>query len=97
LETNRFYLYSQKIVSITSNPSVERYEILLIMLDEKGEIVAPNEFIPAAERYGSITKIDCWLIETFFSIYHNLSGKKLLVKACIRSIFLAIALVTMGL
>ena len=67
------------------------------MLDENGEIVAPNEFIPAAERYGSITKIDCWLIETFFSIYHNLSGKKLLVKACIRSIFLAIALVTMGL
>jgi EAL domain-containing protein (putative c-di-GMP-specific phosphodiesterase class I) len=66
------------------------------MLDEKGEIVAPNEFIPA-ERYGLITKIDCWLIETFFSIYHNLSGNNLLVKACIRSIFLAIALVTMGL
>jgi len=67
------------------------------MLDEKEEIVAPNEFITAAERYGLITKIDCWLIETFFSIYHKLSGKKLLVKACIRSIFLAIALVTMGL
>ncbi len=50
------------------------------MLDEKGEIVAPNEFIPAAERYGSITKIDCWLIETFFSIYHNLSVKKIISK-----------------
>jgi EAL domain-containing protein (putative c-di-GMP-specific phosphodiesterase class I) len=47
------------------------------MLDEKGEIVAPNEFIPAAERYGSITKIHCWLIETFFSIYHNLSEKNI--------------------
>ena len=34
------------------------------MLDENGEIVAPNEFI-AAERYGLITKIDCWLIEFF--------------------------------
>jgi EAL domain-containing protein (putative c-di-GMP-specific phosphodiesterase class I) len=53
------------------------------MLDEKGEIVAPNEFIPAAEGYGLITKIDCWLIETFFSIYNNLSGNNLLVKACI--------------
>jgi EAL domain-containing protein (putative c-di-GMP-specific phosphodiesterase class I) len=53
LETNRFCLYSQKIISITSNPSVDRldgYEILLRMLDEKGEIVAPNEFIPAADR-----------------------------------------------
>jgi EAL domain-containing protein (putative c-di-GMP-specific phosphodiesterase class I) len=57
LEANRFCLYFQKIVSITSNPSVGRYEILLIMLDEKGEIVAPNEFIPA-QRYGSITNID---------------------------------------
>jgi len=95
LETNRFCLYSQKIVSITSNPSVDSDEILLIRLDEKGEIVAPNEFIPA-QRYGSITNIDFWLIETFFN-YHNLSGNNLLVKACIRSIFLAIALVTMGL
>ncbi|MEG4362778.1 hypothetical protein QUB09_13325 [Microcoleus sp. C2C6] len=42
------------------------------MLDEKGEIVAPNEFIPAAERYGSSANIDCWLIETFFSNYYNL-------------------------
>jgi EAL domain-containing protein (putative c-di-GMP-specific phosphodiesterase class I) len=50
------------------------------MLDEKGEIVAPNEFIPAAERYGSIAKIDCWLIETFFSNYHNLSGQEFIIK-----------------
>lgn len=50
------------------------------MLDENGEIVAPNEFIPAAERYGLITKIDCWLIETFFSNYHNLSGKQFISK-----------------
>ena len=49
------------------------------MLDGNGEIVAPNEFIPA-ERYGLITKIDCWLIETFFSIYHKLSGQKIISK-----------------
>ena len=76
LETNCFCLYSQKIVSITSNPSVDHYEILLRMLDENGEILAPNEFIPAAERYGLITQIDCWLIETLFSNYHNLSGQQ---------------------
>ncbi|MEG4959934.1 MULTISPECIES: EAL domain-containing protein [unclassified Microcoleus] len=78
LETNHFRLYFQKIVSISSSPSVEHYEILLRMLDENGEIVAPNEFIPAAERYGLITKIDCWVIETFFSNYHNLSGQQVL-------------------
>lgn len=50
------------------------------MLDEKGKIVAPNEFIPAAERYGSIAKSDCWVIETFFSIYHKLSGQQFISK-----------------
>ena len=49
------------------------------MLDEKGEIVAPNEFIPA-QRYGSIAKIDCWVIKTFFSIYHKLYGQEFISK-----------------
>lgn len=75
LETNRFCLYYQKIVSITSKPLVEHYELLLRMLDENGEVVSPNEFIPAAERYGLITEIDCWVIETFFSNYHKLPKK----------------------
>ena len=50
------------------------------MLDENGETRAPNEFIPVAERYGSITQIDCWLIETFFSNYHKLSGQQFISK-----------------
>ncbi|MEG4340222.1 MULTISPECIES: EAL domain-containing protein [unclassified Microcoleus] len=78
LETNRFCLYYQKIVSITSKPLVEHYEILLRMLDENGKIVSPNEFIPAAERYGLITEIDCWVIETLFSNYHKLPEKDVL-------------------
>ena len=72
LETNSFRLYFQKIVSITSQISVERYEILLRMFDEKEELIAPNEFIPAAERYGLITEIDRWVIQTFFSNYHRI-------------------------
>ncbi|MGB8687874.1 MAG: EAL domain-containing protein [Microcoleus sp.] len=78
LETNHFCLYYQKIVSITSKPLVEHYEILLRMLDENGELVSPNDFIPAAERYGLITDIDCWVIETFFSNYQKLSGQQFL-------------------
>jgi len=78
LETNSFSLYYQKIVSITSKPLVEHYEILLRMVDEDGKIVSPNEFIPAAERYGLITEIDCWVIKTFFSNYHKLPEKNVL-------------------
>ena len=50
------------------------------MLDENGEILAPNEFISAAERYGLISKIDCWGIETFFSNYHKFSGQQFISK-----------------
>jgi EAL domain-containing protein (putative c-di-GMP-specific phosphodiesterase class I) len=39
-----------------------------MLVDENGEIVAPNEFIPAAERYGSSAPIDCWVIDFFFII-----------------------------
>jgi len=78
LETNSFCLYYQKIVSINSKPLVEHYEILLRMLDENGELISPNVFIPAAERYGLITEIDGWVIEKFFSNYHNLSRQEFL-------------------
>ncbi len=72
LETNRFCLYRQKIISLTAKALREHYEILIRMVDENGELVSPNAFIPAAESYGLINDIDCWVIETFFSNYHKL-------------------------
>ncbi len=78
LETNQFRLYCQKIISISAKPSVEHYEILLRMVDENGELVAPQDFIPAAERYGLITEIDRWVINTFFANYQNIAGPQAL-------------------
>ena len=77
LETNSFRLYCQKIVSITSQTPIEHYEILLRMFDEKEELIGPNEFIPAAERYGLITEIDRWVIKNFFSNYQRICQKKI--------------------
>ena len=39
------------------------YELLLRMRDENGRIVAPDNFIAAAERYGITPSIDRWVIE----------------------------------
>ena len=39
------------------------YELLLRMRDEAGKIVAPDQFIAAAERYGLTPNIDRWMIE----------------------------------
>jgi EAL domain-containing protein (putative c-di-GMP-specific phosphodiesterase class I) len=39
------------------------YELLLRMRDENGRIVAPDNFIAAAERYGITPSIDRWVLE----------------------------------
>src|SRR5438876_5365240 len=41
-------------------------ELLLRLKDEGGRIVAPNDFIAAAERYGITPAIDRWVIENAF-------------------------------
>jgi len=38
------------------------YELLLRMRDERGELVPPNAFIPAAERYNLMPSLDRWVI-----------------------------------
>jgi diguanylate cyclase (GGDEF)-like protein/PAS domain S-box-containing protein len=69
LEENRFRLYYQPIVKSTqtSSPEEEHYEILLRLVDETGNLVMPGAFIPAAERYNLMHRIDRWVIRTLFA------------------------------
>ena len=69
LEENRFCLYRQAIRHIHTSHEAQHihYEILLRMLDEKGNLIYPGSFIPAAERYGLMSKIDRWVVRTFFA------------------------------
>ncbi|MGR9114141.1 MAG: EAL domain-containing protein [Gammaproteobacteria bacterium] len=70
LENNGFKLYMQKIISLDSAPG-EHYEILLRMVDELGNIIAPGAFLPAAERYQLGPAIDRWVIRNLFTWYAN--------------------------
>ena len=64
LHEDRLILNCQKIAPIQDAPDAEaHYEILLTMLDELGDIIAPTELISAAETYNRITSIDRWVIE----------------------------------
>ncbi len=62
---SRFILFAQKIVSLHGDTS-EHCEILMRMLDDNGEIIVPQEYIIAAERYGSMQDIDRWVIRNAF-------------------------------
>ena len=62
LATDRFELYGQEIRPIAGPQKDSHLEILLRMLDEKGNTVSPAEFIPAAERYQLMYELDKWVI-----------------------------------
>jgi diguanylate cyclase (GGDEF)-like protein/PAS domain S-box-containing protein len=68
LEDNRFRLFYQPIAAIapTSVGSPHHCEVLLRLEDETGKLVSPMAFIPAAERYHLMHRIDRWVIQTLF-------------------------------
>ncbi len=68
LEEDRFHLVSQPILPVDdSGPKRFHYELLLRMESEAGNIVSPDVFLPAAERYNISVKIDRWVISTAFA------------------------------
>jgi len=93
LDESRLELYYQPIIGIGKKDKRMRghYELLLRMRDEKGELVSPDQFIPAAERYNLMSTLDRWVIrealakladrespeEAAYTIAINLSGTSL--------------------
>jgi EAL domain-containing protein (putative c-di-GMP-specific phosphodiesterase class I) len=60
-EEDRFELHAQPIVSIATGEIVQ-HELLIRMRDREGGLIAPGEFLPAAEEYGLIREVDRWVI-----------------------------------
>ena len=68
VELDRFVLFYQKIKPLQTECSgSEHYEVLLRMEKENGQIIPPMAFIPIAERYQLMNKIDRWVIRTLFA------------------------------
>ncbi len=60
LDDNHLCLYAQPIVAMGGG-NLKHYELLVRMLDEQGEIIPPGAFLPAAERYNLIERLDTWV------------------------------------
>ncbi len=64
IEESRFSLYRQPIVGLDRLEAFpHHYEVLLRMVGSSGDIIAPNRFIPTAERYQLMPIIDRWVIQ----------------------------------
>ncbi|MGA9637294.1 EAL domain-containing protein, partial [Flavobacterium sp.] len=73
LQEDRLVLYYQPYLALGLEAAHGQHiEVLLRLLDEEGQLVAPGSFLPAAERYGIMPAIDRWVIRSVFSRYKRL-------------------------
>lgn len=60
----RFELWAQTLAAI--HPDVDdgqlHYEVLIRLRDAHNQIVNPGVFLPAAERYGELLRLDTWVL-----------------------------------
>lgn len=85
LENDRFETFAQPMLDVHTG-TIVRYELLARMRSESGDLVAPSEFLPTAERTGQIHDIDRMMVnraveilgrhpDAPFGLEVNLSGK----------------------
>lgn len=68
LDEDRFVLFAQPIYAVGDAAAAPlHYEVLLRLRDRDGTLVPPMAFIPAAERYRLMPRLDRWVIRRTLS------------------------------
>ena len=85
LRENRFVLHYQPIVHFETG-RITHFEALIRLREGPDDLVAPDVFLPAAERFGLMPSLDGWVVERVLDvlvehpgveIFVNLSGTSL--------------------
>ena len=65
LRNQKFQLYYQSILPLQENePDVFHCELLMRTEGDSNDLISPEKFIPAAERYNLMGDIDRWVVST---------------------------------
>jgi len=62
LANDSFRLDAQPILPLRGNYGRPRFELLIRMVGDRGEIIPPSKFLSAAERYQLMPSIDRWVV-----------------------------------
>ena len=73
LEHDRFVLHLQPILELATG-QIKHGELLLRMKGERGKLIAPGAFLPAAERFGLIHAIDRWVVQRAIQLMSDTIG-----------------------
>jgi EAL domain-containing protein (putative c-di-GMP-specific phosphodiesterase class I) len=76
LGEDRLFARCQRIMPIADpDGRASHYEILLGVVDDKGEAIPPASFIAAAERFKRMTDVDGWQIDNVFKWIEQNNGR----------------------
>ncbi len=70
IDDEQFVLHAQPIVPVCSN-DVPRFELLLRLPDDHGELIAPRTFLRYAERFDLTEAIDNWVMSQAIEHLHE--------------------------
>lgn len=62
IENDELELFAQKIRALRSSEDGIAFEVLVRLRGEQGELLAPGQFMPAAEAFGLMPALDRWVI-----------------------------------
>ncbi len=66
IEQNKFILFKQRILTFVHDEHMS-YEVFVRLLGDNGNILPASTFIGAAKKFGLISHIDAWVIESLHS------------------------------
>jgi diguanylate cyclase (GGDEF)-like protein len=74
LDNDSFRLDAQPILPLRGNYGRPRFELLIRMLGDHGEIIPPGKFLSAAERYQLMPTVDRWVVRRACELLGRHSG-----------------------
>jgi diguanylate cyclase (GGDEF)-like protein len=74
LDNDSFRLDAQPILPLRGNYGRPRFELLIRMLGDRGEIIPPGKFLSAAERYQLMPTVDRWVVRRACELLGRHSG-----------------------
>ena len=76
LAEDRLQLLCQRMRPLTEDDAAEHRELFLRMEGDKGELLAPQEFLPPARRHRLLTEIDQWVVQHAFALLEKPSAEQ---------------------
>jgi len=79
LEDEQFVLYAQKITPLQHTEERDTYEVLIRLQPPEGDLIFPDQFLPAAERFNLMGELDIYIVKCAYEwLKLNFNNVKLL-------------------